>query len=346
MKAVLLNQHGSVDVLKVADFPSPILKPGHVMIKLHVAALNRMDIFVRKGWPGLKLEYPHILGADGAGQIIAIAEDVSGWTIGDRVVINSNIGCGNCEFCLKNQDNMCNNWHLLGELIRGTYAEYISVPSRQLYKLPEDISYQVAASAGLVFHTAWHSLITKGQLRSEETVLIVGASGGVCTASIQIAKYIGARSIVVGSTPEKLALAESLGADVLILRSQDEDWAKTVFKSTNKHGVDVVVDNVGTTFPQSFRALRKGGRLLTVGNTAGPKFEIDNRFIFGKHLTIIGSTMGTLADFSEVMDLITSHQLIPAISKTFPLTDIRDAQIHLETGQNLGKVLLSIIDEG
>ena len=344
MKAVLLSQHGGTDVLKLSNFPTPLNKSGHVMVKLHAAALNRMDILVRIGWPGLKLEYPHILGADGAGEIVALADDVTGWNIGDRVVINSNIGCGICEFCLKKQDNMCSNWHLLGETIRGTYADYICVPSQQLYKIPEDISYKIAASAGLVFHTAWHSLITKGHLRSDETVLIIGAAGGVCTASIQIAKFVGARSIVVGSTPDKLALAESLGANALILRTQEEDWAKTVFKITNKRGVDVVVDNVGTTFPQSFRALRKGGRLLTVGNTGGPKFEIDNRFIFGKHLTIIGSTMGTIADFSEVMELITTHQLIPAISKIFPLADVCAAHTHLESGQNLGKVILTIID--
>jgi NADPH:quinone reductase-like Zn-dependent oxidoreductase len=344
MKAVLFHQHGGPEVLKLEDFPTPMLQQGHALVKLHAAALNHMDIFVRIGWSGLKLEYPHILGADGAGEIDALAEDVTGWKIGDRVVINANLGCGECEFCLNNKDNMCRNWHLLGETIRGTYAEYISIPIRQLYKLPDDISYPTAAAAGLVFQTAWHSLITRGHLKSEETVLIIGASGGVGTASIQVSKYIGAKIIVVGSTPDKLALAESLGADVLILRKQNEDWAKTVFNLTNKSGVDVVVDNVGTTFPQSFRTLRKGGRLLTVGNTASPKFEIDNRFIFGKHLTIIGSTMGTLADFSEVMDLVTTHQLEPAISKTFLLKDARDAHIHLESGQNLGKVILAITD--
>jgi len=344
MKAVLLNKHGSIDMLELADFPDPILKPGQVLVRLHTAALNHMDLFVREGWPGLKLEYPHILGADGAGQIIDLAKDVAGWKIGDRVVINANLGCGICEFCMNDQDNLCNNWHLLGETIRGTYAEFVSVPSRQLFKLPEGITYQTAASAGLVFHTAWHSLVTKGHLKPEETVLIVGASGGICTASIQIAKFIGARTIVVGSTSEKLALAESLGADQLILRTQNEDWEKTVFKITDKRGVDVVVDNVGTTFNRSFRALRKGGRLLTVGNTAAAKFEIDNRYIFGKHLTIIGSTMGTIADFNEVMNLVTTHQLTPAISKVFPLSDVRSAHTHLESGQNLGKVVLSIVD--
>jgi NADPH:quinone reductase-like Zn-dependent oxidoreductase len=342
LKAILLYQHGQANVLQYSDFPTPAIKKGHVLVKLHTASLNHMDLFVRAGWPGLKLEYPHILGADGAGVVIVMGEDVSGWSIGDRVVINSNIGCGMCEYCLKLQDNLCSNWHLLGETTRGTYAEYISVPARQLYRLPGDISFQIAAAAGLVYHTAWHSLIKKGKLQPEETILIIGASGGVGTASIQIAKYVGARVMVVGSNSEKLALAESLGADDLILRQKDEDWASIVFNKTNKRGVDVVVDNVGTTFPQSFRALRKGGRLLTVGNTAAPKFEIDNRYIFGKHLSIIGSTMGTLSDFSEVMDLVTTHKLIPAISKIFPLAEAQEAHIHLETGNNLGKVILSI----
>jgi NADPH:quinone reductase-like Zn-dependent oxidoreductase len=344
MKAVLLSQHGEPEVLQYGDSPIPDLKNGEALIRLHSAALNHMDLFVRAGWPGLKLEYPHILGADGAGEISTLAENVQGWKIGDRVVINANLGCGECEFCLDKQDNMCRNWHLLGETIRGTYTEYISLPTRQLFKLPDDISYELAAAAGLVYHTAWHSLITRGHLKPEETVLIIGASGGVSTASIQIARFIGSKIIVVGSAPEKLALAESLGANELILRKQEEDWSKLVFNSTNKRGVDVVVDNVGTTFNQSFRSLRKGGRLLTVGNTAAPRFEIDNRYIFGKHLNIIGSTMGTLKDFSDVMRLVCSHQFAPAIDKTFPLEDARDAHIRLESGKNLGKVILSIND--
>jgi NADPH:quinone reductase-like Zn-dependent oxidoreductase len=344
MKAVLLTHHGGPEVLQYTDFPIPLVKNGHALVMLHSAALNHMDLFVRAGWPGLKLEYPHILGADGAGEIAGLADDVEGWKIGDRVVLNANLGCGECEYCIQGQDNMCRNWHLLGETIRGTYAEYISIPVRQLYKLPEDISYQTAAAAGLVFQTAWHSLVTRGHLKPEETVLIIGASGGVNTASIQISKYIGANVIVVGSTSDKLLLAQKLGADELILRDQDSAWSKSVFNLTNKRGVDVVVDNVGPTFTQSFRTLRKGGRLLTVGNTASPKFEIDNRYIFGKHLTIIGSTMGTLADFSQVMDLISSHKLVPAISRCYSLADASEAHIHLETGQNLGKVILAISD--
>lgn len=346
MKAVLLNHHGGPEVLEYGDHPIPSINKGEALIKLHAAALNHMDLFVRAGWPGLKLEYPHILGADGAGEISALGEDVQGWRIGDRVVINANLGCGECEFCLNKKDNMCRTWHLLGETISGTYAEFISLPIRQLFKIPKEISYATAAGAGLVFHTAWHSLITRGQLKPDETVLIIGASGGVSTASIQIARYIGAQVIVVGSTPDKLALAETLGANELILRKEEEDWSKLVFNLTNKQGVDVVVDNVGTTFIQSFRTMRKGGRLLTVGNTAAPRFEIDNRYIFSKHLTVIGSTMGTLKDFSEVMGLVCSGKLEPAIDKTFKLAEANDAHLYLESGKNLGKVILSINDQG
>ena len=216
---------------------------------------------------------------------------------------------------------MCREWHLLGETVRGTYAEYVSLPVKQLYRLPEDFDFHQAAAAALVYQTAWHSLVKRGNLQKGETVLIVGAGGGVNTASVQIAKFIGAQVVVIGSDAKKLEMAESLGADILIDRSKEEDWSKAVFIATNKRGVDVVVDNVGTTFMQSLRALRKGGRLLTVGNSGGPKFEIDNRYMFAKHLSIIGSTMSTLSDFKEVMDLIVAGKLKPVIDKTYPLEE-------------------------
>jgi NADPH:quinone reductase-like Zn-dependent oxidoreductase len=302
---------------------------------------------VRNGWPGLKLELPHINGADGAGEIVAINPllpegEGLGMRAGDRVVINANFGCGSCEFCLAGKDNLCLNWHLLGETIRGTYAEYICVPLRQLYKLPSDFDFHSAAAAALVYQTAWHSLIKRGNLQKGEIVLIVGAGGGVNTASVQIAKLMGAQVVMVGSDARKLAMAESIGADILIERSKEADWSKSVFLATNKRGVDVVVDNVGTTFMQSLRTLRKGGRLLTVGNSGGPKFEIDNRYMFAKHLSIIGSTMSTLADFKEIMDLIVTRQLKPILDKMYPLKDAAAAQERLWKNENFGKITLDI----
>jgi len=262
---------------------------------------------------------------------------------GQRVVINANLSCGKCSYCLAGRDNLCRNWHLLGETRRGTLAEYVVVPARNLLPLPEGFRFAEAAAAGLVFHTAWHSLITRGHLRAGESVLIVGASGGVNTASIQVAKLAGAKVFVVGSGPAKLELARSLGADVCIDRSQEANWSKEVFLATGRQGVDVVVDNVGApTMMMSLRAARKGGRILTVGNTGGPELSLDNRYIFGKHLSILGSTMGTIRDFTTVMGLVFEGALRPVIDRVFPLEETASAQRRLEQGEQLGKIVLEI----
>jgi NADPH:quinone reductase-like Zn-dependent oxidoreductase len=343
MKAVLFHRHGGPEVLEFTDFPTPEPKPGEALVRLHAAALNRMDVMVRNGWPGLKLELPHINGADGAGEIVAFGStETGGLETGDPVIINANLGCGECEFCVAGQDNLCLHWHLLGETVRGTYAEYVSLPLRQLYRLPQGFDLHSAAAAALVYQTAWHSLMKRGDLQAGETVLIVGAGGGVNTASIQIARLAGARVAVIGSDAKKLGLAEALGADILIDRSKEEDWSKAVFLATNKRGVDVVVDNVGTTFVQSLRTLRKGGRLLTVGKSGGPKFEIDNRYMFARHLSILGSTMSTLSEFREVMDLIVAGKLQPVIDRTYPLEEAAEAQERLWRNENFGKITLDI----
>ena len=342
MKVMLFRSHGGPEVLEYSEFPTPEPRPGELLIRIRAAALNRMDVMVRNGWPGLKLELPHINGADGAGEIVSSNGDVQGLNVGDHVVINANLGCGKCEQCLDGKDNLCRDWHLLGETVRGTYAEFIALPARQVYRLPLDFGFHDAAAAALVYQTAWHSLVKRGNLQRGETLLVIGAGGGVNTASVQVAKYFGARVIVVGSDSRKLELAESIGADILVDRSKEEDWAKAVFLATNKRGVDLVVDNVGTTFAQSLRTLRKGGRLLTVGNSGGPKFEIDNRYIFARHLSIIGSTMGTLADFKEVMNLVVAGKLKPIIDRTFPLEDAGAAQERLWKSGNFGKITLDI----
>ncbi|MFM8322525.1 MAG: zinc-binding dehydrogenase [Chloroflexota bacterium] len=342
MKAVGFEQHGGPEVLCYRDYPTPEPGAGQALVRLKAAALNRLDLWVREGWPGIRLAYPHIPGADGAGEIAALGACVDGWQVGEPVVINSNLSCGVCEACLAGQDNRCRRWELLGETVRGAYAEYVVVPAGNLLRLPPGFSARTAAAAALVYHTAWHSLVERAGLRYGETVLVVGASGGVNTASIQIAKLLGARVLVVGANAEKLALAERLGADVLIDRSQEENWSKAVFQATGKRGADVVVDNVGTTFPHSFRAAAKGGRILTVGNTGGPKFEIDNRFIFSKHLSILGSTMGTRADFAAVMGLVFAGKLQPVLDRDYPLAEARAAQEYLASGRQLGKVTLAV----
>ena len=342
MKAVLFHQHGGPEVLQVAEIDTPQPGRGQVLVRLKVAALNRLDLWVRAGWPGIKLEYPHIPGADGAGEVAATGEGVDSQRVGERVVINSNLGCGECEYCLAGQDNRCRSWELLGETRRGTYAEYVAIPASHAYPVPPGYPEEQAAAAALVFHTAWHSLIERGGLRPGESVLVVGAAGGVNTACIQIAKKAGATVYVVGSNARKLEVAESLGADHLIDSSAEGDWSKAVFRLSGKRGVDLVVDNVGTTYPLSFRAARKGGRILTVGNTAGPKIEIDNRYIFGKHLSLLGSTMGTMADFSKVMGMVFAGHFKPIMDMTYPLEEAAAAHRRMQKGEHTGKITLAI----
>jgi len=343
VKAIAFEQHGGVDVLRWMDLPDPEPGPGQVRVKLEAAALNRVDLLTRAGWPGLKLTLPHIPGADGAGAVDRLGEGAAGVAVGTRVVINGNLGCGQCPACQAGRDNLCRSWNLLGETVRGTYAQYVVVPAGNVLPLPPAFDAHAAAAASLVFLTAWHSLITRGDLQPGEKVLIVGASGGVNTACIQVAKWRGAQVFVVGSNPTKLELARSLGADHLIDRSRAENWAKAVFEAAGRQGMDLVVDNVGAgTMPSSLRAAAKGGRILTVGNTGGPVFEIDNRFIFGKHLSILGSTMGTQADFRAVMRLVFEGQLRPVLDRTYPLAEAAEAQRRLEAGAQMGKITLAI----
>lgn len=341
MKAVFFNSHGDLDQLEYGERPTPEPGPGEVLVRLHAAALNHVDLFVREGWPGLDLALPHIPGCDGAGEVAAVGEGVQGWRPGARVVINANICIEEDEFTRRGQENLCRSWELLGETVPGTYAEYVVVPAGNLLSVPENYPLEKAAAAALVYLTAWHSLVARGKLQAGETVLVVGSSGGVNSASIQIASYLGAEVFAVGSSPEKLKLAESLGAKHLIDRSK-EDWSKAAYQLTNKRGVDVVVDNVGSTFPQSMRAARKGGRILNVGRTGASLVEINVAYIFNKHLSILGSTMGTRADFAEVMGLVFAGKLDPAIDKTYPLKEARAAQARLAAGKQMGKITLEI----
>ncbi len=272
----------------------------------------------------------------------ALGAGVTGWQVGDRVAIDPTLEWGGSPV-RETPDKKPARFMLLGEAANGTYAEYITVPARNLLALPDHVTYAEAAAASLVFVTAWHSLITRGQLRAGESVLIVGAGGGVNTACIQIAKLAGCTVYVVGSTEDKIAQAKALGADVGVPRDVDGGWSRAIYQLTAKRGVDVVVDNVGAaTMNDSLRSTARGGRLLTVGNTAGAMIEIDNRLIFGKHLTIIGSTMGPHEDYVTVMRLLFKGQLRAVIDATYPLERAQDAHRLMEAGGHFGKIVLEI----
>jgi NADPH:quinone reductase-like Zn-dependent oxidoreductase len=340
MKALVFYEHGGLDKLQIADIPTPPVPSDYVLVDVKAAALNRLDWWVREGWAGLKLPMPHVLGADGAGVIAALGDHVKDFKAGQRVTINPSVSCGNCEFCWRGDDQMCRSFRLIGETTGGTFAEQIAVPARNLMVMPDDFPFEEAAAANLVMVTAWNSLIRQGGLRAGEDVLIVGAGGGVNTASIQIAKHAGARVFVVASDATKAAKAKALGADIVIDRSK-EDWGKAVFQLTNRRGVDVVVDNVGqATWMMSIRSLARGGRMLVVGNTSGYTIQMDSRFIFSKHIRIIGSTMGSQQDFRDVMKLVFQRKIKIPVDSVLPLSEAIEAQRRLQDGDVFGKIVV------
>jgi NADPH:quinone reductase-like Zn-dependent oxidoreductase len=341
MSALVLEKHGTLNQVKLNTVPTPDLNCDGVLIRVKAAALNRLDLWVIEGWPGLKLEYPHVLGSDCAGVIVAVGSKVNGFVPGERVVVNPTLSCSHCSFCRDGRDNMCLSMAVLGEHTSGVYADYAAIPARNLLPIPDNVPYESAAAAALVFVTAWHSLIIRGGLRAGESILIVGAGGGVNTAAIQVARLAGAGPIyVVGSTDAKLELAREFGADVLINRNT-ENWSRTIYRTTKNIGVDVVVDNVGAaTYPDSLRALKRGGRLLTVGNSSGSQIALDNRYVFGKHLSIIGSTMGPVTDFETVMRLVFEGRLKAVIDTVYTLQDGLTALQRLSVGDVTGKLIL------
>lgn len=343
MRAAVFYEHGTRDVLQIVDdLPVPDVKPGYVRVKMQAVALNRLDLWVRNGWKGLDLPKPHIVAADGAGIVDAVGEGVTNVQPGDRVGINPTVVDPDCVLMMGGEED-CLDIQILGEHAPGVAAEYAVLHARQLIKLPDHISFAEAAAVGLVYLTAWHSLIVRGGLKPGESVLVVGAGGGVNTASIQIAKLLNCTVYTVGSTAEKCAQAKTLGADVTIDRSVDPNWSKALFKLTNRQGVDVVVDNVGqATLFDSIRSVKRGGRILIVGNTSGYNVEIDTRYLFSKHISLIGSSMGTTKDFHEVMGLVFAGKLKPVIGATLPLAEIREAHRLLEDGEVFGKVVLEI----
>lgn len=341
MDAVVLKGHGDLEQVAFGQIPIPDIGEDEVLVEVKAASLNRLDLWVVEGWRGLNLQFPHVLGSDGAGVITQVGAEIEGFAPGDRVAINPTLSCGDCHFCAAGKDNMCDEFALFGEHIPGFFGQFQAVPRRNLLPLPDHVSYERAAAASLVYVTAWHSLISVGKFKAGEDILVIGAGGGVNSASIDIAKLAGARRIlVVGSSEKKLKLARRLGATTTINRNEVA-WDKAVYQSTEKQGVDVVIDNVGSaTFTKSLRALKRGGRLLTIGNSSGARFELDNRYIFGKHLSILGSTMGPRQDYEAVMRLVFNGQLKPEIDSTFPLSDGPAALRQLEEGDVAGKLLL------
>ncbi len=342
MRAVAITEHGGLDKLQLMDLPTPVPGRGDVLINVKAVSLNRLDIWVREGLPGLKLPMPFVLGSDVAGVIAEVGPDVQGLKPGQRVTINPGWWDTTCEYCIRGEHSLCVNFKIFGEHLPGGYAEYTCVPARNVLPIPDDYKFEEIVAAPLAFLTAWRALITRARVRAGEDVVVLGAGSGVSTAAIQIAKRAGARVFATSSSDGKLDKARGLGADVLSNYNKQE-WEREVFAITGKRGADIVVDSVGeATWLKSIRALCKGGRLVTYGATTGPNPKEEIRQIFWKQLEIIGTTMSNQGEFLDVMKLVFKRELKPVVDVVMPLEQARDAHARLARNEQFGKIVLTV----
>lgn len=342
MRAVVFRRHGGPEVLELADVPSPEPGPGEVLVRVKAAGLNHLDVHVRRGIPGLKLPLPHIPGSDAAGVVERLGPGVDTIRTGTAVAIDPTLSCGACEFCAAGEESLCFRAHILGEHLPGTYAEFVRVPARNLFEMPTGYPFTDAAAAPLVFLTAWRMLMGRAALKEGETVLLMGASGGVASAGLQIAKLAGAKVFAVSSTPGKRAMAVKLGADVVIDPAAGP-VAKQVRELTGKRGVDVVLEHVGgATFTEGVKSLRRGGRLVTCGATTGFDPGEVIHHVFWNQVAILGSTMANHREAREVMRRVFRGELKPVVDKVLPLERAADAHRLLEEKRHFGKVVLDL----
>jgi NADPH:quinone reductase-like Zn-dependent oxidoreductase len=340
MKAVIFEQHGGPEVLKLTEVADPKIKANEVLVEVRACALNHLDVWVRGGLPGIKIPLPHILGNDVAGVVREVGELVTWANTGDQVMVQPGVSCGHCAECLAGRDNMCDEYDIIGYRRDGGYAELLAVPGVNLIPKPKDLTWPEAAALPLVALTAWHMLVTRAQVQAGEHVLVHAAGSGVGSLGIQIAKLFGARVIATASSVEKLAKARELGADETIDYTRD-DWPKEVRRLTNGRGVDVVFEHTGAkTWPGSILSLKKGGRLVTCGATSGFDASTDLRHVFYRHLTILGSMMGSKADLLAAMKFIESDALRAVVDRTMPLAEAREAHELMEDRAQFGKLVL------
>ena len=342
MRAVLIREHGGVDRLELTDVPDPQPRSGFAIVRVRAVALNHLDIWVRRGIPGHKFALPIITGAEVAGTIEEIEANEAGWTAGDDVIVAPGFSCGHCVACLSGNDPLCAKFGIFGETTNGGAAQKMSAPIRNLIRKPASLSFTDAAALPLDLLTAWHMLVSRAQLRPGETVLIHAGGSGVGSAAIQIAKLLGATIYATAGSPEKAARAKQLGAGVTI-EYRSSDFVAEVRTLTGKRGVDVVFEHVGAdTFERSLRALAKGGRLVTCGSTAGAEVSINLRLVFFKLLSILGSTMGSIAELHSVMTHVAAGRLRPVVDRVLPLEEIAEGHRILEAREAFGKIVLEV----
>jgi NADPH:quinone reductase-like Zn-dependent oxidoreductase len=345
MRAWKVVEHGGPEVLRLETVPIPEPGPHQIRVRVIRGALNHLDLWVRQGIPGVKFPLPMIPISDVTGLVDAIGPGATDFKPGARVVLFPGRGCSSCSDCFEADDPICASYGIRGESFDGGAAEYVVVEETEAVTLPESIDWDSAAAFGLTFLTAYRMVFTRGQVKMGEWVLVHAAGSGVSTAAIQLAKLAGARVIATAGTKEKIERAQAFGIQKII-NYRESDFAKEVREITGKHGADVIIDHIGKdTFPGNIKCLAKGGRLVICGNTSGPAVECNLAMIFFKSLSVIGSTMGSRAEFLKCLDIVSRGLASPVVDRTFNFADLPKAHEYLESRRAFGKVLLKIGEE-
>jgi NADPH:quinone reductase-like Zn-dependent oxidoreductase len=342
VKAVRFHEHGGPEVLRYEDAPDPVAGPDRIVVRVRACALNHLDLWQRRGLDRVKIPFPHISGADVAGEIAELGGGVTGLRVGQRVMLQPGLSCGTCARCLAGEDNFCERYDVLGYQSDGGYAELVGVPAVNAIPLPDAIDFVAAAAFPLAFLTAWHMLHTRARLAERETVLVIAAGSGVGQAAVQLARAAGARVIATAGSAAKLAMAKQIGADEVIDHHQ-EDVVARVRELTNRRGVNVVVEHVGVaTWERSVRSLARGGRLVTCGATTGHDAALDLRHLFARQLSFLGSYMGGKPELLKATELFFRGVIRPVVDRTFPLSETAQAHRYLEASSQFGKVVLLV----
>lgn len=340
MRAVIVTEPGGPDALEIRDLAVRQPGPGEARVRLRAAALNRLDLFVREGLPGVS--YPRILGCEGAGVVEALGAETPGIALGDEVIVHPGSGCGRCRDCGTGRESFCPDYTMLGYQRDGTWAEAIVAPAACLLPRPEALSWEEAAAFPLVFVTAWHMIFERGRLRPGDAVLVMAAGSGVGQAAVQIARHAGARVVATAGSEAKRARALELGAQEAVDYTA-EAWHERVLELTDGRGVDLVVDHTGRElFGAVQRCLARGGRHVLCGATTGPRVELDLRFVFARQQSIVGSYMGSRGELLEALELAEAGVLRPVIDRVFPLEEAAAAQQHMADRAQFGKIVLRI----
>jgi NADPH:quinone reductase-like Zn-dependent oxidoreductase len=339
MNAVRIHQFGGPEVLTYEEVADPQPRKDQVLVRVRACSLNHLDVWVRKGLPGVKL--PHILGSDVSGEIVEVGEYIGGFKAGQRVLLAPMHFCGHCDKCVTGVQNQCPEFTVLGNGVDGGNCELIAADAANVIPIPDSLDFNQAASLPLVFVTAWHMLVGRAGIRPGQTVLVLGASSGVGIAAIQIAKLFRCRVITTAGDESKLTKGRELGADYGINHYQQK-ISEEVRKITNKEGVDIVVEHVGAaTWEESVKSLKSGGTLVTCGATTGPNVGIDLRHLFARQLTLLGSYMGTMGELHEVLRHVFAGRLKAVVNGVFRLSEIRAAHEYLEKSQMFGKIVVN-----